>query len=184
MLETILIVVAACVVLLVVIVASRPSEFRITRSASIAGPPSAIFDQINDLHNWQAWSPWVKLDPAAKTTYDGPRAGVGAVSAWSGNSKMGEGRMTIIESRLNELIRFKLEFYKPYKATNMAEFSLKPDGQQTAINWTMTGRNGFIFKAIGLFMNFDKMIGCQFEKGLASLNSVVTANANNQHAVS
>jgi hypothetical protein len=91
--------------------------------------------------------------------------------------------MTIIESRPNELVRFKLEFFKPFKATNVAEFTFKPDGDQTVVTWTMSGRCNFVSKAMGLFMNFDKMCGCQFENGLASLNSVVSANANNQHAL-
>jgi hypothetical protein len=181
MLVNLLIALAVILAVLIIIVAMRPGDFCVTRSATIAGPPAAAFVQVNDLHLWQAWSPWAKLDPNAKNTYEGPSAGVDSVFTWSGNSKIGEGRMTIIESRPNELVRFKLEFYKPFKATNLAEFIFKPDGRQTVVTWTMSGRNNFVSKAMGLIVNFDKMIGGQFENGLASLNSVVTANANNQH---
>jgi hypothetical protein len=178
-----LIALGVIVIALIVIVAMRPAGFRVTRSATITGPPAAVFTQVNDLHRWQAWSPWAKLDPNAKNTYEGPPAGIGSVFTWSGNSKIGEGRMTITESRPNELVRFQLEFIRPFKATNVAEFAFKPVGNQTAITWTMSGRNNFISKAMGLVINFDKMIGGQFENGLAALNSVVAADANNQHAV-
>src|SRR6266852_2515065 len=107
MLKIILIALALIVVVFVVIIAIQPSDFRITRSATIAAPPEAVFAQVNDLHNWEAWSPWAKLDPNAKTTYAGPAAGTGAAFAWSGNNRIGEGRMTITESRPNEFVRFK-----------------------------------------------------------------------------
>jgi hypothetical protein len=96
----------------------RPSDFRVSRSTTVDAPTEAVFEQVNDLHNWESWSPWAKLDPNAKTTYEGPKAGVSAAFAWSGTSKIGEGRMTITESRPKELIRFKLNFVKPFKGTN------------------------------------------------------------------
>jgi len=182
MLKIILIALAVIVVVFVVIVAVQPSDFRITRSATIAAPPEAVFAQVNDLHNWEAWSPWAKLDPAAKSTYEGPAAGVGAAFAWSGNNKIGEGRMTVIESRPDELVRFKLDFLKPFKASNTAEFTFKPEGNQTAVTWSMYGKNNFLSKAVGLFMNCDKMVGGQFEQGLAQMNSVTEAATTKQVA--
>ena len=173
MLIKILVVLAVIIVGFVVIVAMRPSEFRITRSALIGAPPDMVFPQVNDLHNWEAWSPWAKLDPAAKSTYQGPAAGVGAVFGWSGNNNIGEGRMTIIASEPHELVRFKLEFVRPFKGTNIAEFTFQPQAGQTRVTWTMSGRYSFIPKAMGLFMNCDKMVGGQFEKGLEQLNGVV-----------
>jgi hypothetical protein len=107
----------------------------------------------------------------------GAPAGVGAIYAWTGNNEVGEGRMTITESRRSDLVRVKLEFFKPFAATNTAEFTFKPDGNQTAVTWSMFGQNNFMAKAIHLFMNMDKMIGGQFEKGLASMKSVVEAAA-------
>jgi carbon monoxide dehydrogenase subunit G len=172
MLKKILIALAAIVAVFVVIVALQPAEFRVARSATISAPSETVFAQVNDFHNWTAWSPWAKLDPAMKQTYEGAPAGTGAVSTWAGNKDVGEGRMTIIESRPSELIRIKLEFFKPFAATNTAEFTFKPAGDQTAVTWSMAGEKNFMAKAFGLFMNMDKMIGDDFEKGLANLKSV------------
>ena len=182
MLKIILIALAVIVVVFVAIVAVQPSDFRISRSATIAAPPEAVFAQVNGLHNWEAWSPWAKLDSAAKSTYEGPAAGVGAAFTWAGNNKVGEGRMTITESRPNESVRFKLDFLKPFKATNTAEFTFKPEGIQTAVTWSMYGKNSFIGKAVGLFINCDKMVGGQFEQGLAQMKSLAEAASGKEHA--
>src|SRR5262245_28560893 len=167
MLEIILISLAVIVIVFVVIVAVQPSEFLIARSAPISASPGAVFAQVNDFHKWEAWNPWAKIDPAMKQTYDGAPAGTGAIYTWAGNREVGEGRMTIIESRPSDLIRVKLEFMKPFRATNIALFTMKPEGKQTVVTWSMTGKNNFMAKAIHLFMNMDKMIGGQFEKGIA-----------------
>ena len=158
----------------------RPSDFRVSRSTTVDASREAVFEQVNDLHNWESWSPWAKLDPNAKTTYEGPKAGVGAAFAWSGNSKIGEGRMTITESRPKELIRFKLNFVKPFIGTNTAEFTFRPEGRQTVVQWTMYGKWNIIAKAMGLFVNCDKMVGAQFEKGLAEMKLLAEAAAATQ----
>ena len=157
------------------IVALRPSEFRVERSAVISAPPTVVFAQVNDLHNWDAWSPWAKLDPAAKQTFEGPPAGTGAAFSWVGNSKVGEGRMTITETRPYELIRFRLDFVRPFAGTNAAEFTFTPRGDQTAVTWSMSGRQNFLAKAFCMFMNMDRMVGGEFEKGLAQMKSVAEA---------
>ena len=166
---------AVIVVAFVGIVAVQPSEFRVARAATISAPASAVFAQVNDFHNWEAWSPWAKLDPAMEQTFEGSPAGTGAVYAWSGNKQVGEGRTTITESRPGELIRIKLEFVKPFTATNTTEFTFKPEGNQTLVTWSMSGKNNFMSKAVGLFMNCEKMVGGQFEQGLAQMKSVVEA---------
>jgi len=178
MLIKILIALAVIVVVFVVIVAMQPSEFGVVRSATISAPAPALFAQVNDFHKWEAWNPWGKLDPTMKQAYEGAPAGTGAIYTWSGNNEVGEGRMTITESRPSDLIRIKLEFFKPFAATNTAEFTFKPEGNQTAVTWSMTGNNNFLAKAVHLFMNMDKMVGGQFEKGLAQMGSVVEAAAN------
>jgi uncharacterized protein YndB with AHSA1/START domain len=180
MLHIILIAIAAVIVLFIIIVAMQPNEFRVTRSAGIAAPPENIFPRANDLHKWEAWSPWAKMDPACKNSYAGATAGTGAIFAWAGNKKVGEGQMTITESRPNELIRIKLEFLKPFKSTNTAEFTFKAEGGQTLVTWSMSGKNNFFFKAFSLFVNCDKMVGRDFEKGLAALKSVAEAEGKNQ----
>jgi hypothetical protein len=169
--------VAIAVVIFAVFVAIQPADFRITRTGTITAPPADVFAQVNDLHNWEAWSPWAKRDPAMKQNYEGPGSGTGASYSWSGNKDVGEGRMTITESRPSELVRIRLEFLKPFKATNTSEFTFKPDGQQTLVTWSMSGQRNFMMKAFGLFMNFDKMVGGDFEKGLASMKSVTEALA-------
>jgi uncharacterized protein YndB with AHSA1/START domain len=175
MLTKILLALAVIVVVFIIVVALQPAQFRIVRSATISAPPAVVFEQVNDLHKWQAWSPWAKLDPAAKNTFDGPPAGTGAAFGWAGNNQVGEGRMTITDSQPGELVRFKLEFKKPFEGTNIAEFTFKPGGNQTLVTWSMSGTNGFMGKAMGLIMNCDKMVGGQFEQGFANLESVVKA---------
>lgn len=167
--------IAVLVILLVVVIAGRPDEFKVTRAATISAPPEKIFPHVNDLYAWEAWSPWAKLDPNAKNSFAGPAAGVGAAMAWDGNKKVGAGRMTITTSRANELVGLKLEFLRPFKATNTAEFTFKSGGHQTAVTWSMSGQSNFFFKVFGLFMDCDKMVGKDFEKGLASLKSVAEA---------
>ena len=182
MLTVILVVLAVIIVGLAVFIAQRPGQFRVTRAANIAAPPATVYAQVDNLRNWEAWSPWAKLDPAAKTSYEGPTGGVGSAFAWSGNRKIGQGRMTITESRPYEFIRFGLDFIKPFKGTNTAEFLFRPDGKGTTVTWTMLGRNNFIAKAIQLFMNCDKMVGDDFERGLAQLKSVAETEAGAQRA--
>ena len=173
MLDIILILVAIAVIIFIIVAAMQPSDFRITRTGSITAPASAVFAQVNDLHKWDAWSPWAKLDPDAKNSFEGPASGVGAIMRWVGNNKVGQGSMTIIESRPDEFISFKVEFLKPFKATNTSEFSLANENDQTTVTWSMYGKNNFMGKVIGLIMSCEKMVGGQFEKGLAALKSVV-----------
>lgn len=174
MVKKILIVLAALVLILVIVISTRPNSFRVERSIVIPAKPAAVFPHINDLHLWQAWSPWAKIDPAAKITFAGPTAGTGASFHWAGNSEIGEGTMTLVESRPDELVRFRLDFLKPFKNTHSAEFTLTPDGAGTRVTWTMSGATGFAGKAIGLVIDCDKMIGGQFEKGLADLKTIAT----------
>jgi hypothetical protein len=179
MLKKILIGLVVILVVFVVIVALQPSQYRVERKAAISAPAAVVFAQVNDFHNWEAWSPWAKLDPAIKQTYEGVPAGTGAIYSWTGNSKVGEGRMTLTESRPTDLIKIKLEFIKPFASTCETDFAFKPDGNQTAVTWSMAGENNFIGKAFCLFMNMDKTVGGDFEKGLAQMKSMVDAASKN-----
>lgn len=169
MLPYILAIVACLIIGLVVVVWLQPGEFRVERSALIAAPPPAVFEQVNDLRRWEAWSPWHKRDPNMKLTYAGPAAGEGARYAWLGNREVGEGRLTIVESRPPERIGILLEFMKPFKATNDTLFTFRTEGEGTRVTWAMSGKNNFVGKAIGLVMNMDKMIGGDFEAGLGAM---------------
>ncbi len=175
MLKKILIVVGVIVAILVSIVASRPADFLVERSLIVAAPAETLFEEVNDLHRWQAWSPWVKLDPNAKNSFTGPKAGEGASMSWVGNSDVGVGSMTIVESRRPDYIRFRLDFLKPMQATNTSEFYFEPEGDQIRVTWMMSGTNNFIGKAFGLILDCDKMVGDQFEKGLAQLKIIAEA---------
>ena len=175
MLKKILIIGVAAVTGLAVFINAQPAPFTVTRSATIAAPPATVFALVNDFHKWDAWSPWAKIDPAMKQTYEGAPAGVGAVSSWSGNSDVGAGRMTIADSKPNESIGLNLEFIKPFAATNTTTFTFKPDANGTAVNWTMTGNKNFMQKAFCLVMDMDKMVGSDFEKGLTQMKSVAEA---------
>lgn len=173
MLKWILLAVAAIVLAFCGYVALQPSTFHIERSSIVVAPPAAVFAEVNDFHKWEAWSPWAKLDPEAKTTFEGPAAGEGAVFHWAGNSEVGEGRMTVLESKPDERIRIRIDFEKPWQGSNTAEFTFKPDGPRTVVTWAMFGEQGFLEKAVCVFMNPDKMVGGQFEKGLANLKALV-----------
>lgn len=175
MFKKILIGLLALLVIILVAAALQPSDFRITRSAGISAPPATVFAQVNELQKWEAWSPWVKLDPAIKQTYEGPSSGQGAISRWAGNSQVGEGNMTITEAKPNELVRIRLEFVKPFAATNQADFTFQPQGNQTLVTWTMTGKNNFVSKLVGLFFDMEKVLGGQFEQGLAQIKSISEA---------
>ena len=159
----------------IVVVMLQPASFRVERTAIMSAPALAAFSQVNDFHNWEAWSPYAKMDPQARKTFEGPPAGAGSMFAWSGNNKIGEGRMTITESHPSDLIRINLAFSRPFQATNIAEFTFKPAGNQTAVTWSMSGRKNFISKAFCLFANMDRLVGTDFEKGLASMKSIVEA---------
>lgn len=174
MLTYILIGVGALVALFAVIVTLQPSGFRISRSATMAAAPAAAFAQVNDFHNWRAWSPWEGIDPALQRTYEGPESGPGAVYSWVGNKNVGEGRMTILESKPGESVKIKLDFIKPFAATNTALFTFQPQANQTDVTWTMEGeKTCFFAKAMHLCINMDKMIGGNFEQGLAKMKSLV-----------
>lgn len=172
MLKRVLLAIVAVVVLFAAYVAMQPSTYRIERSAIIVAPPAAVFAEVNDFHNWEAWSPWVKLDPNAKTTFEGPVSGEGAVVNWSGNEQVGEGKMTLTESKPDDRILIRVDFVKPFAGTNSSEFTFKPDGARTIVTWAIFGERGFIEKAICLVMNAQKMIGEPLEKGLANLKAV------------
>jgi uncharacterized protein YndB with AHSA1/START domain len=172
MLKKILIVLVLLIAGFAGFVALQPSEFSVERTATIAAPPAAVFAHVDDLHKWEAWSPWAKLDPNAKVAYEGAPAGKGAAFTWAGNDKVGEGRMTIVESRPGELVDIKVDFTRPFEGTNSSAFAFKPAGDGTAVTWSMSGHQNFIQKAVCLVMNGKKMIGDQLDQGLAQLKTV------------
>ena len=149
------------------------STYSVTRSTVIPAPAKDVFPLVNSFREWPKWSPWESVDPDMKRTYSGAESGVGAKYAWSGNRKAGAGNMEITESREPDEIRIRLEFTKPFAAVNPTAFTFVPEGGGTRVTWTMVGEHKGIGKVFALFMNMDKMVGGDFEKGLASLASAV-----------
>jgi carbon monoxide dehydrogenase subunit G len=177
LLRKILIVLAVVVVIFVAVVATRPSEYTVTRSKAVNAPPAVVFAQVNDFHQWDAWSPWAKLDPNVKTTHSGAPAGTGAVYEWSGNKDVGKGKMTVTDSAPGQHVVIALEFIEPFASKADTRFEFAPEGQGTQVTWAMKGKMGFMEKAFGIFMNMDSMIGKDFEKGLTQLATVSQAEA-------
>jgi len=170
--KTIVIVVVVAIAAILVYATTLPDDFRVQRTTSIKAPPEKIFPLINDLHRWGSWSPWEKMDPEMKRTYSGAAAGKGAAYAWQGNRKVGEGRMEIVDASPPSKIAIKLDFIKPFEGHNTAEFTLEPKGDSTNVTWTMYGPSVYMAKVMGVFVSMDKMIGKEFETGLANLKSV------------
>jgi uncharacterized protein YndB with AHSA1/START domain len=164
---------AAVVVVLAVVISLRPSDFHVERSLTMAASPARVFEEVNNLHQWEAWSPWAKRDPNMKKSYEGPEAGAGAVYHWDGNAEVGSGNVTIAESHPDKRIGIRLVMVRPFACDNAVEFTFQPQGDQTVVTWGMDGKYNFITKAMGLFMSMDRMIGGDFEQGLTSLKTIV-----------
>ena len=152
--------------------ATKPGVFRVQRAKSIQAPPAKIFELINDFHRWASWSPWEKLDPTMKKTFSGAASGKGAVYAWAGNSKAGEGRMEITDTTPGSKVRIKLDFLKPFDGHNTAEFTLEPKGEFTSVTWAMFGPVPFVMKVMSTFFSMDKMLGRDFEAGLTNMKAI------------
>lgn len=148
---------------------TRPDHFAVQRSISIKAPPEKIYPLIADFHRWGEWSPWEKLDPAMQRSYSGPDSGLGAAYAWDSKGKAGAGRMEIVGGSVPSQIVIKLDFVRPFEGHNTATFTLQAQGDSTTVDWTMAGPAPYISRLMGLFFNMDKLIGKDFESGLASL---------------
>lgn len=157
---------------LLMVAALRPNVFSVSRAITIAAKPEQVFVHINELKRWEAWSPWARMDPQMQKEYSGPAAGVGAAQAWNGNRKVGAGRMEILDSQPPSRIAIQLEFLRPFKARNLATFELSGQDGATRVTWQLSGPANFITRLMGIFFSMDKMIGKDFEAGLAALKAV------------
>ena len=167
---------------LVAYVATLPDAFRIERSQQIHANAATVFARIDDLREFNAWNPFAVADPSTRIVYSGPSRGTGAAYEWDSTGRGGKGRMTVVESQTARKVVMRLEFLKPFTATNTAEFSLVSEGPVTNITWAMTGTCGFVHKLCGLVFNSDKMVGGEFAKGLASLKDLVEGPVGNRSA--
>jgi hypothetical protein len=175
------------IALLLAFAATRPDTYRVERSQRIEAPADVVFAQLDNFKSWSTWSPWEKRDPAMKRGFEGPPSGVGAGYTWEGNKEVGQGRMTITDSKPprggsgeTARVSIRLEFIKPFASVASSELTVKPEGSAATVAWVMEGRNNLMGKAFGVFMNMDKMIGGDFESGLASLKTVAEAEAKAQ----
>ena len=163
------VVLAIAIAAVLVLAATKPDKFSVQRGAIMKTPPERVFSLINDFHQWGSWSPYEARDPAMKRSYGGPANGVGAVYGWDGNKNIGSGRMEILDAAAPAKIVIKLDFFKPFEAHNTAEFTMLPQGDATNVTWVMHGPASFMSKLMQVFMNLDRMIGKDFEVGLANL---------------
>ena len=166
--------VAALVLGIVVLAATKPKTFRYERRATVAAAPEKVVALLNDFRQWSSWSPWEKLDPAMQRTHSGATAGVGAVYEWSGNKKAGSGRMEIL-ANTPTLVKIQLDFIAPFKAHNLTEFTVVANGAASDVVWVMSGESPFVSRIMSVFINWDKLIGKDFEAGLVNLNRVAAA---------
>ena len=171
MLKTIALVIVVAIAGVLIFAATKPDTFAVQRSTSIKAPPDRIFPLINDFKRWDAWSPWEKKDPAMKRSYGPTTSGKGAHYAWEGNNDVGQGSMAITESVPPSKVALKLDFVKPFEGHNVVEFTLVPRGGSTDVTWSMSGPAPFMSKVMQVFVNMDRMIGKDFEAGLASLKA-------------
>ncbi|WEF33745.1 SRPBCC family protein [Pseudoduganella chitinolytica] len=171
MLKKILLGLVVIATVIVALALMRPDSFEVRREIVIAAPPARVAGYLNDFHQWTAWSPWERLDPAMRRTFSGPPRGQGAAYAWAGNDEVGEGRMEIVEDGSPQRVVIEIDFVKPFASSNRAVFELTPQGSGTQVAWTMSGPAPFITKLVGLFVSMDEMIGDDFERGLRQLKA-------------
>lgn len=171
MFKKILLVLVLAIAGVLIYAATKPDTFQVQRKATIAAPPERVFALIDDFHRWGEWSPWEKLDPAMTRTFDGAASGRGAVYAWQGNKQVGKGRMEITESTPPERLVIKLDFIEPFESDNVTEFVLAPKDGGTEVTWTMRGPSPYLTKVMDTFMSMDRMIGKDFEAGLANMKA-------------
>ena len=169
---TVLAVLAVVAAVVLILAASKPDNFRVERKATVMADPGKVFPCINDFHNWEAWSPFEKIDPNMQKTFSGAASGKGAVYEWKGNNKAGTGRMEILESSAPSKITIKLDFLKPFEGHNTSEFTMAPNGDSTEVTWAMHGPSSFMMKVMHVFISMDKMMGKDFEEGLARLKAI------------
>ena len=164
--------VLAVLVVILLMAAMKPNSFTLSRSIAITAPPGKIAALITEFHQWQSWSAWERLDPDMRRTFSGATSGKGALYAWKGNKDVGSGRMEIIDAASSARVLVKLDFIEPFATSNVTEFILIPAGSGTSVTWTMSGPMPFVSKLMTVFVSMDKIIGKDFDKGLAQLKAV------------
>lgn len=168
----IILLLALLIVAVLAYAATRPNRFAVQRATRINASAATVWPLLIDFHRWPEWSPWDKLDPNMQRTHRGAEQGVGAIYEWTGNSKVGAGRMEITELQAHSHVKIQLDFFRPFKSSNVAEYTLSSQGDATEVTWAMSGPATLITKLMGIFVSMDKMVGKDFEAGLAQMKSI------------
>ena len=168
MFQTIAIIVALLIAAILIYAATKPDSFRIERSTTIKASPEKISAYLTDFKQWAAWSPWEEKDPAMQRTFSGASSGKGAIYGWEGNKNVGTGRMEILDVQPQK-VTVKLDFLAPFEAHNTAEYTMQPEGDSTKLTWAMFGPANYMSKVMTTVMSMEKMVGPDFEAGLAKL---------------
>lgn len=172
MIKNVVLLIVAAILVVLGLAATRPDTFSVERRVQVQAPPERIYPLVSDFHRFPEWSPWEHRDPAMKRGFSGAASGVGAVYAWNGNDDVGQGRMEIVEATEPSLVRMRLEFLRPVQAQNMAEFRLQPDAGGTMVTWRMEGPNPYLAKLMQMFFSMDRLVGSDFDAGLAKLKQL------------
>ncbi len=172
MIKTIAIALVLLIAAVLIYAATKPDTFRVERSTTVKAPPEKIFGLINDFKQWEAWSPWEKIDPGLKRTYSGATNGVGAIYEWNGNKDIGQGRMEIVESTPSAKVSLKLDFVTPFEAHNRVDFTLAQQGDMTTVTQAMYGPSPYVSKLMSIVFSMEKMVGGKYEEGLATLKAI------------
>jgi uncharacterized protein YndB with AHSA1/START domain len=156
--------------------ALQPDTFRVARATTIKAPPEKIYPLMSDFKRGAEWSPYEKKDPNMKRSFSGAPTGKGSVYEFEGNSDVGAGRLTIVDASPPSKVVLKLDMLRPFQASNIIEYAITPRGNAaeatSEVTWTMQGHQPLLAKAICLFFDMDKMVGADFEAGLASLKTI------------
>jgi hypothetical protein len=171
--KKILLVLLALIAVFAIYITLQPDEYRLERTVTMAAPAGKVFENVNDLQKWEAWSPWAKIDPDAKLAFEGPRAGKGAAMTWDGDDNVGAGKMTIVESDPDKAINIEVTFTLPFEGGTNSDFRFVPKGDQTEVAWAMHGTHGFVAKVFNAVFDGLGMMGKDIDKGLAQLKTVV-----------
>lgn len=175
MFKTLALIALTALAALLIYAATRPDVFRVERSVRIQAPAPQLFGLIDNLRQMNRWNPYNKKDPAMKLVYQGPEAGPGAAFEFDGNKEVGAGRIGVTASQAPTRVAMTLDMARPFAAHNDIEFTLAPDGDATRVTWAMQGPSPYIGKLMGLIFNMDRMIGGDFERGLADLKTLAEA---------
>jgi hypothetical protein len=163
----------AIVAIFIILMLVAPKNYHVNRSIVIDRALPDVFQYIKHVKNQDDWSPWKKKDPDMKQTFSGVDGTVGFVSHWEGNKDVGTGEQEITKIEENKRLDTELRFFKPWKSQSDAYIEVEEADGGTNVTWGFSGVNKVPLNVMMMFMNMDKMIGKDFEEGLADLKRIM-----------